>query len=530
MELLRILENRSLDARKCQVPNSEGTSGVNDVDYYTKQAAAYQEQLAKQEKERQDQIAKENEISQQDRMKSHMANAQNFMGRNRHMGRREARRWAKSTGMQLSDAAIQAYRDFFNSGSDDMSKIWEHFGKLDTKSAAQHQQEQENAKRETWYRQNYVNQLRSNAEKKFKGKFSDQAGLQKFLYDYFTTKGVVPDGVNLNLVKGKWGSNSQGAYDAYLDLLKDPYERKAFQDATDGIQFTVYDKAGAEYRVNEFNRGEDAKGFEDFAQEGYAKLSNPTDIDDVKGNDYDADLQKKAKEDQAKKAQEKTNNEWKGVVYNPTYKQGGSLRRKVNYFQAGGAVAPQATTQPDSSQDIQAQVVQLVQAAIQGDKKATQTVEQIMQAAKQGDKQAMQIAQLIQAVVQQMQGQAQAAKRGAKLSYIHALKTGCPEGYEVSYNKKGGRFCKECVKKHANGNTLTDEDKKMGRGTKEQADTIAKNLSKRFPNLTKDQLAGRSPIIKDGKKYFMNGDGQLIDASKLAPKNFFGGKLYLNYK
>ena len=104
-------------------------------------------------------------------------------------------------------------------------------------------------------------------------------------------------------------------------------------------------------------------------------------------------------------------------------KQGGTMNR-VNYFQQGGA-APQ--------QDIQQQVTALVQAAMQGDKKATQTVNQIMEAAKAGDQQATQLAQLIQQVVQQMQGQATAAKWGAKLNYIRSLKYA-----------KGGKTCPTC--------------------------------------------------------------------------------------
>ena len=123
---------------------------------------------------------------------------------------------------------------------------------------------------------------------------------------------------------------------------------------------------------------------------------------------------------------------------------------KINYFQEGGAMAPQAaqTAAPaQTGQDIQAQVMQLVQAAMNGDKQATQAIQQIMQAAQQGDQQAAQIAQMIQDVAKQMQGQATAAKYGAKLSYIKSLRSGCPEGYEVSYHKKGGVLCKECVAK-----------------------------------------------------------------------------------
>lgn len=110
----------------------------------------------------------------------------------------------------------------------------------------------------------------------------------------------------------------------------------------------------------------------------------------------------------------------------PGYKKGGTMNR-IKYFQQGGA-APQ--------QDMQQQVVALVQAAMQGDKKATQTVNQIMEAAKAGDQQATQIAQMIQQVVQQMQGQATAAKWGSKLNYIKSLKYA-----------KGGKTCPACEQK-----------------------------------------------------------------------------------
>ena len=109
----------------------------------------------------------------------------------------------------------------------------------------------------------------------------------------------------------------------------------------------------------------------------------------------------------------------------PAKKQGGIMKTK--YFQQGGA-APQ--------QDIQQQVIALVQAAMQGDQKATETVNQIMEAAKAGDQKAMQIAQMIQAVAEQMQGQATAAKWGAKLNYIRSLKYA-----------KGGKTCPTCNQK-----------------------------------------------------------------------------------
>lgn len=107
-------------------------------------------------------------------------------------------------------------------------------------------------------------------------------------------------------------------------------------------------------------------------------------------------------------------------------KQGGALNR-INYFQQGGA-APQ--------QDVKAQVVALVQAAMQGDEKANKQVEQILEAAKAGNQQAVQLAQLITEVAKQLQGQATAAKWGAKLNYIQSLKFA-----------KGGKTCPACEKK-----------------------------------------------------------------------------------
>jgi hypothetical protein len=96
---------------------------------------------------------------------------------------------------------------------------------------------------------------------------------------------------------------------------------------------------------------------------------------------------------------------------------------------------------------MQQQIVALVQAAMQGDEKANQTVTQIMEAAKAGDQQAVQLAQMIQAVVKQMQGQATSAKWGSKLGYIRSLKYA-----------KGGKTCPACEK----GAPIKVEEKACG--------------------------------------------------------------------
>ena len=119
----------------------------------------------------------------------------------------------------------------------------------------------------------------------------------------------------------------------------------------------------------------------------------------------------------------KTEGDWMPL---PIFKKQGGTMNRINYFQQGGAA---------HQQDMQQQVIALVQAAMQGDQKATETVNKIMEAAKAGDQQAMQIAQMIQQVAQKMQGQATAAKWGSKLNYIRSLKFA-----------KGGKACPACEK------------------------------------------------------------------------------------
>lgn len=122
---------------------------------------------------------------------------------------------------------------------------------------------------------------------------------------------------------------------------------------------------------------------------------------------------------------------WFKEMYEPASKTGfkkqGGIMKRINYFQQGGA-APK--------QDIKAQITALVQAAMQGDQKATQQVNQIMEAAKAGNQQAVQLAQLITEVAKQLQGQATSAKWGSKLDYIKSLKFA-----------KGGKTCPICDKK-----------------------------------------------------------------------------------
>ena len=131
-----------------------------------------------------------------------------------------------------------------------------------------------------------------------------------------------------------------------------------------------------------------------------------------------------------------------------TFKNGGM----INYYQQGGA----------AEQDPQQQIIALVQAAMQGDQKATQQIKQIQVAAEQGDKSAIQIMQYIKQIMQQMQQQTQSAKRGAKLQYLAQLRGECPEGTHMEYFKAGGQICKKCMQ------NKVQEDKCGGKAKKQK--------------------------------------------------------------
>ena len=124
-------------------------------------------------------------------------------------------------------------------------------------------------------------------------------------------------------------------------------------------------------------------------------------------------------------------------LVNLKFKQGGQMYK----YAAGAPMVQQASGQ----QGIEQQAMALVQAAMQGDKQANQTIQNIMQAAQQGDQQAVQVAQLLQTIIQKMQG-SRKARLGAKLNYFKQTSE-CPEGQEVVYFKKGGELCKVCAGK-----------------------------------------------------------------------------------
>lgn len=175
------------------------------------------------------------------------------------------------------------------------------------------------------------------------------------------------------------------------------------------------------------------------------------------GSDSNSQLLKQPKQPKQPKSNKGTKSQ-EDPVDKVFLKRGGTLN-KINYFAPGGAVA--APAQQAGNSQIQAQVAQLVQSAIQGDQDALQAIIQVMQAAESDpqaaeimnmiaqDPNAQQLAEILQSMPAQAGQAAQApmSKDGSKISYLKTLKTGCPDGYEVSYRRQGGHICKECVKK-----------------------------------------------------------------------------------
>ena len=155
--------------------------------------------------------------------------------------------------------------------------------------------------------------------------------------------------------------------------------------------------------------------------------------------------------------EEARDNWWKNYNYAVSAgfrKQGGTMNR-INYFQQGGQ---QQAPQQGNEQE---QLIALVQAAMAGDPKATETVNQIYAAADAGDSKAKQYKQLIEEIAmalkqqaQQQQGQAPMSRYGSKLQYIKSLKYAkggktCPacqtmeKGAEVEMKKCGGKKMKK---------------------------------------------------------------------------------------
>ena len=308
---------------------------------------------------------------------------------------------------------------------------------------------------------------------------------------------------------GIWGNASNQIFQAALDnLAKTDYRearalynsiRNKYSD-TGSFRFekgaTLYDGSNAFTGANKRNWLESEAGVNDVNQFYETYHGDPGYMDDYQ------DYAKKQKEvaDWQKK------NGGFGASYSTQFKQGG----KMNKYQQGGQ-APTAAQM----------VLQALSAAQQGDqsglqqlfsdkKTAQAVIQQLQKEAQEGSEEAIQALEALKQIMSKSKKQATMAQKGAKLSYIHRLATGCPPGMEMTYFKRGGRLCKACIEKA----------KKAKEGA--SLDNIIAKNKRRYPGITDDQAAGRAPIRKNGKDYYLGGDGVLSEAPKRS-KYGFGG-------
>ena len=309
--------------------------------------------------------------------------------------------------------------------------------------------------------------------------------------------------------RGIWGNASNQIFQAALDnLAKTDYrEARALYNSirnkysnTGSFRFekgaTLYDGSNAFTSANKRNWLESEKGVNDVNQFYKIYHGNPGYMDDYQ------DYVKKQKE----VADWQKENGGFGASYSTQFKQGG----KMNKYQQGGQ-APTAAQM----------VLQALSAAQQGDqsglqqlfsdkKTAQAVIQQLQKEAQEGSEEAIQALEALKQIMSRSKKQATMAQKGAKLSYIHRLATGCPPGMEITYFKRGGRLCKACIEKA----------KKAKEGA--SLDSIIAKNKRRYPGITDDQAAGRAPIRKNGKDYYLGGDGVLSEAPKKG-KYGFGG-------
>lgn len=309
---------------------------------------------------------------------------------------------------------------------------------------------------------------------------------------------------------GIWGNASNQIFQAALDnLAKTNYrEARALYNSirnkyssTGSFKFekgaTLYDGSNAFTDANKRNWLESKAGVNDITN--FYKNDNP------EFNGYYDDYKDYVKNQEEYKKWQKENGGF-GASYSTQFKQGG----KMNKYQKGGQ-APTAAQM----------VLQALSAAQQGDqsglqqlfsdkKTAQAVIQQLQKEAQEGSEEAIQALEALKQIMSRSKKQAAMAQKGAKLSYIHRLATGCPPGMEMTYFKKGGRLCKACIEKAKKAKEGASLD-----------DIIAKN-KRRYPGITDDQAAGRAPIRKNGKDYYLGGDGVLSEAPKRS-KYGFGG-------
>lgn len=323
------------------------------------------------------------------------------------------------------------------------------YNTADEAKAAYAQQQQYNKDARSWAGRNYMDK-------------KDWGALKYEQENKFTNHDAVIDhlvslaGPNISeelIAQAKrgstWGKASNQIFQAALDnLAKTNYrEAKALYNSINGLygkndknfQFfnntSLYDGSNAFTNANKRNWLESEAGVADVT-DFYQNNNDP------KLNGYDDDYKDYLKEQEKYKKWQKENGGF-GASYSTQFKQGG----KMNKYQQGGQ-APTAAQM----------VLQALSAAQQGDqsglqqlfsdkKTAQAVIQQLQKEAQEGSEEAIQALEALKQIMSGSKKQATMAQKGAKLSYIHRLATGCPPGMEITYFKRGGRLCKACIEK-----------------------------------------------------------------------------------
>lgn len=374
-------------------------------------------------------------------------------------------------------------------------------------TAAYQKQQQYNKDARAWAGKNYMD------DTQYWDLVGNYAGLGEDHDSVITKLAEIAGTKDESLIKraksgGTWGNASNQIFQEALDKLAQTDYKKAKQ-LYNAINSRYYDGGGGNvYKNTTLYKGDNA--FTDTNRrnwlESEAGVKDVTDYYNSKGTEgYEDDYQEHLKK-QNEKAEFQKKNGGFGAYYGTQFKQGG----KMNKYQQGGQ-APTAAQM----------VLQALSAAQQGDqsglqqlfsdkKTAQAVIQQLQKEAQEGSEEAIQALEALKQIMSGSKKQATMAQKGAKLSYIHRLATGCPPGMEMTYFKKGGRLCKACIEKA----------KKAKEGA--SLDNIIAKNKRRYPGITDDQAAGRAPIRKNGKDYYLGGDGVLNEAPKKG-KYGFGG-------
>ena len=394
-------------------------------------------------------------------------------------------------------------------GTKDFDK--DSYNTAEEAKAAYDQQQQYNKDARSWAGRNYMDKKDWGALKyEQENKFTNHDAVIDHLVS-LAGDNISQETIDKAKKGGIWGNASNQIFQAALDnLAKTDYrEARALYNSirnkysnTGSFRFekgaTLYDGSNAFTNANKRNWLESEAGVADVTN--FYQNNN-----DPKLNGYDDDYQDYLKEQEKYKKWQKENGGF-GASYSTQFKQGG----KMNKYQQGGQ-APTAAQM----------VLQALSAAQQGDqsglqqlfsdkKTAQAVIQQLQKEAQEGSEEAIQALEALKQIMSRSKKQATMAQKGAKLSYIHRLATGCPPGMEMTYFKKGGRLCKACIEKA----------KKAKEGA--SLDNIIAKNKRRYPGITDDQAAGRAPIRKNGKDYYLGGDGVLSEAPKKG-KYGFGG-------